>query len=513
MNKKKSKDRRYRLSDEVATQLGLEIKDRYKRYSLTKEQEKNLLNNVFLHQIEDNLEFEKAKNRRYDSDKKRFIISWAQSETEIHEVFLTNIEAYAKFIDADIHIICGRYKNPTSLGASNKIKKEEKNKRMWHDRLQPYLDANRQNIHEYLCILGDVKIQPTAFDPLSGMNGLTSLESCILGHPHLYMRSLPVLPNYPNKLLLTTGAVTVPNYTDTKVGKRSEFHHQFSFVVVELDGDSFHVRQVQASDCGSFYDLFYYVEQGNVKSTEEQYPAIILGDMHLGSEDKELVEKTFELIDKLNFEKIYLHDIFDGSSINHHELHNPFKLLEKENINGLDLRKEVEYMKEWFWDRTEYNFISIMSNHNDFLDRWLMNSDWRLVPNKEMYLKLALLKSQNSDKSVLTLLLEDVRNVECLEYGESLRLNGYELGLHGDKGANGSRCSPNQLKNLNTKTITGHSHSPSRQLGSVVVGTSTKLNLGYNTGLSSWMQSHAIMYPNSKVSQINYVNGKFTTLK
>lgn len=43
MNKKKSKDRRYRLSDEVATQLGLEIKDGYKRYSLTKEQEKQYI--------------------------------------------------------------------------------------------------------------------------------------------------------------------------------------------------------------------------------------------------------------------------------------------------------------------------------------------------------------------------------------------------------------------------------------------------------------------------------------
>lgn len=513
MDKKKNKERRYRLSDNVARALGLQVKPYYKRYNITKEQEKKLLNKMFLATVEEDVEFEKAKNRKYDCDKQRFIVSWAQSETDVHEGFLTNIEAYAKFIDADIHIICGRYKNPTSLGASNKIKKQEKNKTLWHPRLQPYLDANRQNIHEYLCILADVKIQPTAFDPLSGMNSLTALESCILGHPHLYLRSLPILPNYPHKLLLTTGAVTVPNYTDTKLGKRGEFHHQLAFVVIELDGEHFHVRQVQGDKNGNFYDLFYCIENGKIVEANEPYPAIVLGDIHLGVEDKQLIEDTFKLIDKLNFEKIYLHDIFDGSSINHHELHNPFKLLEKESINGLDLRKEVEYMIDWFNERSGYEFTSIMSNHNDFLDRWLMNSDWREVPNKEMYLKLALLKSQNPTKSVLTLLLEEVANVECLEYGESLRLKGYELGLHGDKGTNGSRCSPNQLKNLNTKTITGHSHTPSRQLGSVVVGTSTKLNLGYNIGLSSWMQSHAIIYPNSKVSQINYVNNKFTTLK
>ena len=70
-------------------------------------------------------QYELAKKRQFDKDKQRFIITWAQSNTNVHKKFLENIEAYAKEINADIHVILGRYKNPTSLSASDKIKQEE----------------------------------------------------------------------------------------------------------------------------------------------------------------------------------------------------------------------------------------------------------------------------------------------------------------------------------------------------------------------------------------------------
>jgi hypothetical protein len=38
------------------------------------------------------------------------------------------------------------------------------------------------------------------------------------------------------------------------------------------------------------------------------------------------------------------------------------------------------------------------------------------------------------------------------------------------------------------------------------------LRLGYNNGASSWMHSNAIMYPNGKVSQLNIIKGRYTTL-
>jgi hypothetical protein len=62
-------------------------------------------------------EYLEAKKKKFDKKSKRFIITWAQNDTEVHESFISNIEAYAEKIDASIHIIAGRYKNPTSLSS------------------------------------------------------------------------------------------------------------------------------------------------------------------------------------------------------------------------------------------------------------------------------------------------------------------------------------------------------------------------------------------------------------
>jgi transposase len=60
----------------------------------------------------------KARERKFNKKKKRFIITWAQNNTPVHEVFFTNLIEYANFINADIHVIAGRYKNPTSVFTS-----------------------------------------------------------------------------------------------------------------------------------------------------------------------------------------------------------------------------------------------------------------------------------------------------------------------------------------------------------------------------------------------------------
>ena len=73
---------------------------------------------------------EAAKVKQHDNTKKRFLISWAQQETPIHEEFLTNIEAYAKKIDAEILIIAGRYKNATSLEGNKQQQKKDREERL-----------------------------------------------------------------------------------------------------------------------------------------------------------------------------------------------------------------------------------------------------------------------------------------------------------------------------------------------------------------------------------------------
>ena len=99
-------------------------------------------------------QYELAQKRKLDKTKKRFIFSWGQNNTPVHAGLYKNIEAYAKHINASIHIILGRYKNPTSL--TQNIEEES-----WVEEIEKYMDANRHDIHKYLSVLSDVKIQPT----------------------------------------------------------------------------------------------------------------------------------------------------------------------------------------------------------------------------------------------------------------------------------------------------------------------------------------------------------------
>ena len=207
-------------------------------------------------------QYEEAKNKKFDKKKNIVLISWAQNDTPVHEGLMNQMEAYAKYHDATIHIIAGRYKNPTSIHNAEAD--------TWSKRVMPYLDANRHDVHKYMSIMSDVKIQPTAVHPLSGMKSMSKGNSCIYGHPKVHMESIPVLEGHHSKIMLTTGACTVNNYTDSKAGKKGEFTHTLGFCVVEIkDKEVFFVRQVTAAEDGSFNDLYYNVSKVRLKGIRQ----------------------------------------------------------------------------------------------------------------------------------------------------------------------------------------------------------------------------------------------------
>lgn len=462
----------------------------------------------------------KAKERKFDKTKKRYIISFAQNATKIHKDFFNNIKAYADFIDADIHIIAGRYRNPTSIW-SNKNENDE----WWSTEVLPYLDANRHDIHKFVSILSDVKIQPTAVNPMNGMQGLSGINSCVFGSPKIQMEMIPVLEGNKPKMMVTTGAVTLKNYTDSKAGKKGEFHHTFGFVVVEIkDDDTFFIRQVSADDkTGGFTDLYYNVNNSEI-SKIDSIEGLVLGDLHCGHHDDVVLDKTFEFLDNINANHIVLHDVFDGDSINHHQMKDPFIQYGKEYNNTNDLKSEIDNMMTILSEFDKHNNVVIVrSNHDDFLDRWLKNEDWKKQPtfkNAQLYMELSskLLKQHadynNKVKGIIPELInERFPNYITLDRTSSYKIKDYECGLHGDIGSNGSRGSIEGFKKLNTKMIVGHVHSPSRKDCAIVVGTSTKLRVGYNIGPSSWLQSHVIIHNDGKAQHINFINGEFTTFK
>lgn len=458
-----------------------------------------------------------ARKRIYDKKKKRFIVTWAQNDTPVHEAFISNIEAYAEKIDASIHVIAGRYKNPTSVFT-------DKNYETWSERISSYLDANRHEVHKHMWIMSDVKIQPTAVDPMTGLQGMSGINSCIFGSPKVQLEMIPVLKDCMPKMMMTTGACTERNYTDSKSGKKGEFHHTLGFVIVEIkDAETFFARQVTADDDGNFHDLYFQVKYDLNKSKSvikeiDNISAIVLGDIHYGQHDEAVIKKTLEFMKKTKPEHVVLHDVFDGMSINHHEMNDPFAQFKKEQEGTNSLKSEIDSMLKGLEDFKDYNVIVVRSNHDDFVDRWLKNTDWRkanTMKNSIEYMEYSytLLRGDAPNGIIPYLINKKFPKMKTLGRNDSYVVKGWELAQHGDIGSNGSRGSLLQFRKLNTKIVVGHYHSPGRKDGAMSVGTSTKLRVNYNLGPSSWLQSHVIIHKDGKAQHINFINGQFTTFK
>jgi hypothetical protein len=459
-------------------------------------------------------QYELAKQKVFDSSKNIFFFTWAQNNTPVHKGLLREMEAYANFLDADIHIIAGRYKNPTSLESSKKRKFEES----WSPEIRKYLDANRHNIHRYLSIMSDVKIQPTAVNPMSGMEGMSRENSCIFGSPKVQMNMIPVLFGQKPKMIMTTGAITKKNYTDSKSGKKGEFHHTFGFVIVEIkDDETFFTRQVTAKSDGSFCDLFYKVKDGKVSAINSS-AAIVLGDYHAGDHDEKVIKKTLDLLNKIKPKNVVLHDVFDGKSINHHEMDDPFIQYQKEVEGKNSLKDEVDLMLNELERFKKYKVVIVRSNHDDFVDRWLKKTDWRKASTPKnsleyMNYSAAILRGDAKNGVIPWIIKQRFPEFVTLNRTDSYIVNHWELANHGDLGTNGSRGNVDQYRKFNTKVVIGHSHSPARKDNVLQVGTSTKLRLNYNVGPSSWLNSHVIIHENSKAQHIHFIEGEYTTIK
>jgi len=460
-----------------------------------------------------------AKKREHDQSKKIFLITSAQNATKVHKQLLTNMESYAEFLDAEILVIPFRYKNPTSV-----FTRDQETDDWWDSSITDYLTLNRHDLNNRISVLSDVKIQPTATAPLQGLEGMTGDHSCVVGHPRLELKTVPVMDTSKPKIMFTTGAVTKQNYTDSKAGKKGEFHHTFGFAIVEIkDDETFFFRQVSANDrTGEFIDLFYGVKDG-VVSEEKNVEAIALGDIHVRHCDPKVTEITFNnIFPKLQPKKVFIHDIIDSESISHHNLKDPFVQHELELEGRNDLAREIDEMIEWLKPLESYDTYIVRSNHDEHIDRFLNETDWRKMgtfKNAIPYMEYSLAKLNGKAKNgvIPYIINQHYPKMKCLGYDDNISVKGYLMSNHGHLGASGSRGSINQFSRLATKTVTGHSHTIGRVGGAVSVGTSTYLKLRYVKGASTWVQAHGIVNRLGKFQHIVFFQTKdgleYTTLK
>lgn len=449
----------------------------------------------------------------------RLIITAAQNGTPVHEGFLASLRTMAKELDAEIVVIPLRYKNPTSRWTQS-----QENAEVWAPELTPYLCNYRKRLNANLVLLGDVKVQPTASQPLMGFEGMTAGESGIIGHTKMQMQTIATPQGRFPKIMSTTGAVTMPNYTDSKAGKLGEFHHSLSALAVEISGKTFHMRQLHAeSDTGQFYDLDDIYTPKGVKQAGG-CEALIMGDTHVDFIDPKVERATFGeegIVATLMPRHLIWHDLLDGYAANPHHFGNPFNAIAKRNTGRDNVEAEVKRALLFVQDNTPDGCKSVIvaSNHDAFLKRWIISTDWRMDPtNAAFYLKCAAAMVDSTRMSTAgteysdpfaALAAEAMPNARVLGGRESFMLKGVELGMHGDRGPNGARGSRRNLRRIGVKSFIGHSHSPGIEEGCYQVGTSTGLDLEYNSGPSSWLNTHGVVYANGKRALINIIDGKW----
>ncbi len=154
------------------------------------------------------------------------------------------------------------------------------------------------------------------------------------------------------------------------------------------------------------------------------------------------------------------------------------------------------------------------------LVRWLSESDSRFDPeNLEFHVdrQRALLARLRSGAGTDGFLAETLRGLEpsglehvrFLADGESLKVAGVELGVHGHAGPDGVRGGRRSLERLGVDMVVGHSHRPAAGGGVHVAGV-CQLDMGYNKGPTTWAVAHVIVHEDGARQHVFMDGDRFT---
>lgn len=448
-----------------------------------------------------------------------FVFTAAQNDTAPVPGFLEALEAYVEDRDGVLGVIPIRYRNPTRASTPS----GEDDGLTWDPALRPYLVENDIEITPDLVVLGSIRTQATASNPLCGMAARSKGASAIFGHSKLAMETVATPHDKLPKILYTTGAVTKKNYSTTKAGDLARFHHVHSAIVVERDGERFWIRSI-SWDGKAFCDLDerWTADGWDGKA---KVKALITGDEHSWFMDPTVRALTYDapgnIVDTLEPEVVVRHDVFDSYSISHHHRHNTITRAVKARAGKGSVERELEDCVAMIDATTRGRFRNkiVESNHNEHLTRWLRGSDSEVEAENLIAfyeLKAAVLRSarmgpggvEHESPFKLWAAERFESDVDFLGRDESYRVGGIELGLHGDEGINGARGSARALSRIGVRTVVGHSHSPCIFEGCWQVGTSSLLRLEYNRrGPSGWLHTHAIIHENNRRQMIHILHG------
>ena len=468
---------------------------------------------------------------------RHFLITSAQDKTEIHEDFWKNLKAYANYLGAEILI--GGFTYSKRLFEENDPTKRDEG--VWFDnRINDYVIHEKVALGDNLLFCAEMNTLPTAVQPLSGLEVYTGSKWGIFPHAKVQLRSIATMKDALTKQIMTTGAVTLPNYIRKKAGVKAEFFHAIGAVVVSIAPDgAFWCRHIQANSLsdGSFYDLDRFISKGKI-TTGHRPEALVHGDIHREKLDPVVAMATWGYNIETNSvnpdypsttkllrpKRRVFHDLTDFTARNHHNIkdhHFRFKahFHGRDNVKNdiLDSGRFLAAVAD-----PDIEDAVIQSNHDNALLKWVKTADAKYDPeNYEFWLECELHCIRSLREGRDPFLYSDVMRQHFgdqlprtifVQEDSSYMVKGVELAIHGHYGANGAKGSPDAFVKMGPKSITAHTHGPSITDGHMCVGVSGSLDMGYNVGLSSWSHTDALVYPNGKRALITLMGGRWFDL-
>ncbi|MBD3803549.1 MAG: hypothetical protein IE919_09965 [Thioclava sp.] len=445
---------------------------------------------------------------------RRWLLSAAQDDTDIHPRFWANLQAYATAIGAEI-LIGGftyqqiRHTDRATLAGT------------YRPEIRNFLRFDPVECGPVL-FCAEMNTLPTAVRPLSGLLSYSRGRDAVFPHAKLAYQTAPAPPGAPAASLMTTGAVTVPNYVEKKAGRKAEFHHILGATLVEVDGSgAAWCRQISAASDGSFQDLDKVVRDGRV-SSGHRIEAITFGDLHYPTIEEEVSGALWgrsedAMIEALRPKYAFIHDLVAFEATSRHCAGDPLHRarMVRDGLSGVEgqIAGAARLLREIERDYCEP--VVIYANHDDRLLQWTRAQiDRGDVENVAYWHRCNLayyeaLGAGDEEFNLFRWALReaDARRLEGVGFvprGGSFAIcqdtggGGIECGLHGDQGPNGARGSAASFARMSRRITIGHTHSPEILDGVYVAGMTGNLDQGYNTGPSSWRRAHVVAYPNGK---------------
>lgn len=447
------------------------------------------------------------------NERKNYVVTTAQMGAKPNQNFLVNAEKYCDDTESELIILPTNGRKTTSRRNADKDEEE---------RLDEYLQqfkviSKNYSLNSNLAIK-HFPVKAQQIDPITGWGRFVHADkSGIFASPKQRLKCFANDTGKLPKILMSTGAITVPRYKDNNWGTKAKLDHVVGAITVKvIDDKIFHFRQLRANYKGIFQDLGRRYENG--KSSFQRIEALIPGDIHSTEVDREVHQATLDMIRELKPKYLVLHDLFNGNCMSYFDRNKSITKALNHSLGLNVLGTELEACGELLHDylkagQSDMQIKVVKSNHDERLDRYLEEGLYLCDhPNFDLAVKLVndKLKGVNVLQSGIEKMYKKMKRVEFLSRQSSLRVKGYQIAKHGDVGSGGSRGNIRQDENTYGKVITGHTHSPEILRNAFKMGCSIDLLEGYQTrGADAWLNTHGIIYGHGQPCLVNIIEGEW----